>query len=80
MYFHNLLVATDQFANTLLGGYPDETLSSHSFRARHTSVFWNCMYHVINFIMRDPLHCNKAYLKEIDLPSQYSGSWDDKYK
>ena len=80
MYFHNLLVAIDQFANTLLGGYPDETLSSHSHRSRKCSWFWSCMYHVINFIMHDPMHCNKAYLKEIDLPSQYSGSWDEKYK
>lgn len=31
-YFHNLLVACDQFLNTLLGGWPDETLSSRCWR------------------------------------------------
>lgn len=80
MYFHNLIVAIDQFANTLLGGYPDETLSSHAYRSHGRSLFWQCMYTVINFLMRDPQHCDKAYLKEIDLPPQYEQSWDDKYK
>lgn len=27
-YLWNLLIALDQFANTLLGGFPDETISS----------------------------------------------------
>ncbi len=80
MYFHNLLVAFDQLANTILGGYPDETLSSHACRSHGRSVFWQFMYHAINFIMRDPLHCEKAYVKEIDLPPEYAQSWDDKYK
>lgn len=30
--------------------------------------------------MRDPLHCEKAYVKEIDLPPEYKQSWDDKYR
>lgn len=80
MYFHNLLVAFDQLVNTILGGYPDETLSSHAYRSRSRSLFWQFMYHVINFIMRDSLHCEQAYAKEIDLPPEYTQSWDDKYK
>lgn len=27
-YFWNVLVSIDQLANTLMGGYPDETISS----------------------------------------------------
>lgn len=27
-YFWNVLISIDQLANTLLGGYPDETISS----------------------------------------------------
>lgn len=33
-YFHNVLVSVDQLANTLLAGYPDETLSARSWRCR----------------------------------------------
>jgi hypothetical protein len=32
-YLHRSLVALDQFANVLLGGNPDETISSRSQRA-----------------------------------------------
>jgi hypothetical protein len=32
-YFHNVAVAEDQAANVVLGGAPDETISSRSQRA-----------------------------------------------
>lgn len=80
MYWHNLLVATDQWVNTLLGGYPDETLSSHAYRSRQTAKFWGLMYNIINRLMGDPNHCYQAYHKEIDLPHEYEGSWDSKYR
>ena len=42
-YFHNLLVACDQFLNTLLGGWPDETLSSRCWRWHKDGVrSWPC--------------------------------------
>lgn len=33
-YFEGLLIALDQLGTAILGGYPDETLSSYAFRMR----------------------------------------------
>lgn len=42
-YVHHLLVAVDQLANTLLDGWPDETLSSRAFRWKRDGVRqWPC--------------------------------------
>lgn len=42
-YSHNLLVACDQFLNALLGGWPDETLSSRCWRWYKDGVrSWPC--------------------------------------
>lgn len=79
MYFCNLLVAIDQLANTILAGYPDETLSSRSYRQRNKSKFWRFMMNFINTICCDKNHCARAYRLEVDLPQEYNDSWDDKY-
>lgn len=78
-YFYNLCVAFDQLANTLLGGYPDETLSSHSWRCRNKSCFWKFMCKFINCLMLNKNHCELAFYKDIDLPKEYGKSWDNKY-
>lgn len=78
-YIHNFAVSIDQLANTLLAGYPDETLSSRSWRCR-SQTRWGIMVKVINFITHNPHHCELAYTKEIDLPKkEYQNSWDKKY-
>lgn len=79
MYFHNLCVSIDQLANTVLGGYPDETLSSRSYRQSTVSIFWKFMVYVINALFMDKNHCKEAFYLEVDLPKQYKSSWDNKY-
>ena len=80
MYWHNLCVAFDQFANSILGGYPDETLSSRSYRQRNKNKFWRFMMNLINALFFDKNHCAEAYRLEIDLPKdEYTDSWDQKY-
>ena len=78
-YFHNLAVSLDQLANTILAGYPDETLSSRSWRQREKSPFWRFMVKFINCLTLNKNHCHDAFYKEIDLPEEYSNSWDKKY-
>lgn len=78
-YFHNLCVSIDQLANTLLAGYPDETLSSRSYRQSKKSKFWLCMMCLINALSFNLSHCHDAFYREIDLPKEYKESWDDKY-
>lgn len=65
-YIHNLAVSIDQLANTLLAGYPDETISARCYREKR----W-CLVKIINFIMRNKNHCRHAYEYEIDLPKSY---------
>ena len=78
-YFHNLAVSIDQLANTLLAGYPDETLSARSWRCRDKKR-WFILMKVINFIAHNQHHCEQAFTKEIDLPENvYGKSWDKKY-
>lgn len=78
-YFHNLAVAIDQLANTLLAGYPDETLSSRSWRCREKKR-WAIAVKIINSITFNSEHCKEAAEKEIDLPyDDYNNAWDKKY-
>jgi len=39
-YLKNILIAIDQFINTVLGGNPDETMSSRAYRLRSKGIFW----------------------------------------
>lgn len=64
-YLLNLLIATDQLANTLLRGDPDETLSSRAYRmhAKGQPVWWWTM-HAINALFFNRDHCYEAYMHE----------------
>lgn len=43
-YIHNLLVSLDQLCNALMGGWPDETLSSRFWRWHVDGVrSWPCL-------------------------------------
>lgn len=56
LWFWNILVAIDQFANSILGGDPDETISSRvAKRSREdcSVCYWLCR--VLHWI--DPNHC-----------------------
>lgn len=78
-YLHNLCVSIDQLANTILAGYPDETLSSRAYRCSTTSYAWKCASCLINTLFLNPNHCKEAFFNEVDLPSNYQNSWDNKY-
>lgn len=43
LYITNVLVAIDQFTNALLGGYPDETISSRAAKAARKAQTWGCV-------------------------------------
>jgi len=60
----NVLVALTQLANTLIGGWPDETTSSRAHRQQR-KLRWRIVRRVINaafFWQRD--HCESAWLAE----------------
>jgi hypothetical protein len=66
-YLLHVLVAGDQLINALIGGFPDETLSSAAYRAEAARGFWGFWRPVIDWIFKPldgPQHCYRAYLAE----------------
>ena len=56
-YTINILVSIDQFGNTLLGGSPDETISSRVGRNYQGSIFQKTINKIF-FWQKD--HCSEA--------------------
>lgn len=67
-YVMNVLIAIDQVFCTLVGGYPDETLSSYAYRLRLKGKFFGFFADVIDWgalkLFKQTNHCLKAYLSE----------------
>lgn len=63
-YLYNILIGIDQLSNAILGGDPDETMSSRMGKhvARHDSWFCNLVCALLNKIQ--PGHCIKAIEKD----------------
>lgn len=75
MRFLQFAIALDQVANTLVGGWADETLSARAWRCREARTHWRMAYRVINavfFWQAD--HCRASYESELSrrqLPAEY---------
>ena len=54
----NMLIATDQWFNTLFGGDPDETISSRAGKRKGTNRFAKVLCWLLNKL--DPGHCRDA--------------------
>ena len=69
MSLKQIAIGFDQFLNTLLGGYADETLSARAHRTRSP------MEHFIDTLLFwDEDHCRNSYQSEIQrrqLPPEY---------
>lgn len=69
------LIAIDQFLNTLLGGWADETVSARAFRLAGSKYRWYLVMRFINlmfFWQAD--HCLKSFVSEQErrhLPTAY---------
>jgi hypothetical protein len=59
----HILIAVDQLANAILGGWPDETLSSRAYRW-HTAGKLHWPMHVIDDLFFDKRHCADSYESE----------------
>ena len=57
-YWKNLLIAVDQLVNALIGGWPDETLSSRAYRMAADGNPW-AMYAIDGLanLFGDENHC-----------------------
>lgn len=56
-YFFNILISVDQMLNTLLGGDPDETISSRAGKRVDTCAPCRWLCRLLDVI--DPRHCHK---------------------
>ena len=65
-YLHNLLVACDQLVNALMGGWPDETLSSRCWRWHVSGVrHWPCRWlDGLAALLGEAEHCRQSYESE----------------
>jgi len=64
-WLKQIAVAFEQCLNALLGGWADETLSSHAYRLEMTGKPFGFMRRVIDAVMfLDPDHCRESYLSE----------------
>ena len=57
-YFWNILISIDQFFNVLLGGDPDETLSSRLGKYQHRYKICRLICKFLDLI--DYRHCQKS--------------------
>jgi hypothetical protein len=66
-YFWNILISIDQLANTILGGDPDETISSRvGKRAKKGCKFCKFVCRILDIF--DKGHCEKSIEKDEGLP------------
>jgi len=65
-YLLNNAIAIDQMFNAILGGSPDETLSSRAYRTeQQNKVFGKFFRPLIDSIFFfDPMHCYESYISE----------------
>lgn len=76
-YGWNILLGLDQLANTILFGYPDETLSARTYRkARAGQWFWRALRVVLDVLFRweSSNHCQEAFENEknrVQCPKEY---------
>ena len=83
LYVFHILVALSQLGNTLLGGYPDESMSARAWRTgnrgRWPGVLTRPLIDGLFFVMtfgRDANHCQDAYDSEHlrrQFPDHYRG-------
>lgn len=83
-YFFNVAVGIDQLGNTIIGGAPDETISSRCYRHSDDNRFAAVARKVIDFIFSiwEENHCYEAFKSEQERnhfpPELHSSDLDDK--
>lgn len=66
-YIRHVFIALDQLCTTIIGGWPDETLSSYAWRMDQQRKPWGFLRRVIDTLFwwqRTPGHCERSYIAE----------------
>ena len=64
-WMKQVLVAFDQFLNSLVGGWADETFSARCWRLRQQPVWGAVRLVVDSIIFFDANHCEESYKSEV---------------
>lgn len=80
-YFLHIAIALDQLATAVLGGWPDETLSSYAYRLEQNGrlagrIFRPAIDAVFRVLRKQDEHCKKAVAAErnrLQLPPALRG-------
>ncbi len=64
-YVKCVLIALDQLANTVAGGYPDETLSARCWRLRLRKPWCYLRAVIDGLFFFDPDHCRTSFESEV---------------
>lgn len=66
-WLRNVAISADQFLNTVLRGWPDETLSARCGRLIHRSPYkyWAKLIDALFYYPQGPNHCVNAHKKEL---------------
>ena len=70
-YILNVLIAIDQLGTTLIGGFPDETLSSYAYRMDQQGKPWGRIWRpsidwLFSWQKAPGGHCRNAWFRERD--------------
>ena len=67
-YVKNILIGLDQLGNTIIGGKPDETMSSRCYRNAQKYWYAKIGQIILDFIFRPwgKNHCYESYLSEVN--------------
>ena len=65
-YLYNLAVMLDQAVNTILCGFPDETISARAYRRASDGIRWGIVARKVidTIFFFDPNHCYESYKSE----------------
>lgn len=75
-YILNVLIALSQLGNTVLGGYPDESMSARAWRTQNVMRYLIDGFFLVVTLGNDKNHCQNAYESEKirrQFPEDYRG-------
>ena len=71
-FIYKNLIAFDRLCNALIGGDPDETMSSVAYRKHRDGRLFGFMQYVIDALAFNRSHCAEAYANDRDTNRRWS--------
>lgn len=79
-YLRNVLIGVDQGLNVLLGGWPDETLSSRFGRTRDENAIAELASRILDKIDKDHVHTSMERTEDGAAESHHLGDYQERQR